>query len=472
MAIASCGDESSPDEAVWGSEATRFFDELSARYDENDFYGILDFYESTAFIEQWRGDVRGGLLIPNLLIWDSNNLRRQLGAVHLGSAGALNLVQWRDSGQYSAVVATIGNGRISRETVFDLSYSLQRSLRATEGTLSEYTDLYTSYEAAWTGGDPEAVQALYASDAMVVDALSGVVAVSHDSILDSASPGRIAARGVALLVDDDSSPVQALYLGPADYGVDPLRAVGIYETTDVDGCSHQMAVVWDIGDQVIVAEHRYHEVASFRRCLKDPPLGWWTGLGIPRPGDEVATGVIVSPEGREIEVRNGGPLLERALHDGMSRFAVVGLEEPQFDAVTFEPTRKCVDRSGRVIQSDGVRVLYVCLFENDICFAQPVCEEPRRHIRAIFAHELAHAWMIDHVDTSTEVRLLEFAGRTSWDDDALPWPDRGVEYGAETMAWGLLADPPPMVRIGNPSCEELSESFRILTGLEPPHGQC
>jgi hypothetical protein len=44
-----------------------------------------------------------------------------------------------------------------------------------------------------------------------------------------------------------------------------------------------------------------------------------------------------------------------------------------------------------------------------------------------------------------------------------------VEFSAEVMAWGLLADPPRMARIGAPSCDVLLGAFRILTGANPAH---
>jgi hypothetical protein len=49
----------------------------------------------------------------------------------------------------------------------------------------------------------------------------------------------------------------------------------------------------------------------------------------------------------------------------------------------------------------------------------------------------------------------------------VPWADRGVEYAADVIAWGLIEEPIDMVRIGRPSCDELSAAFRLLTMVEP-----
>jgi hypothetical protein len=82
-------------------------------------------------------------------------------------------------------------------------------------------------------------------------------------------------------------------------------------------------------------------------------------------------------------------------------------------------------------------------------------------------HELAHAWMIDHVDDETVQELLVVSGRTTWDDQTVPWIDRGVEYAADVVAWGLLEEGLPMVRLGAPPCVELARAFAVITDSSP-----
>ncbi|MCZ6736407.1 MAG: hypothetical protein O7B77_00330 [Actinobacteria bacterium] len=88
------------------------------------------------------------------------------------------------------------------------------------------------------------------------------------------------------------------------------------------------------------------------------------------------------------------------------------------------------------------------------------------------AHELAHVWMLDHVDDETWAQVLERAGRRRWQDDTVPWSERGVEYSADVIAWGLLDDADPMVRIGNRTCDELTASFKLLTATDPLRADC
>jgi hypothetical protein len=42
-----------------------------------------------------------------------------------------------------------------------------------------------------------------------------------------------------------------------------------------------------------------------------------------------------------------------------------------------------------------------------------------------------------------------------------------VEYSADVIAWGLLDKQTRMARIGSPSCQDLIDAFRLLTGAEP-----
>ena len=140
------------------------------------------------------------------------------------------------------------------------------------------------------------------------------------------------------------------------------------------------------------------------------------------------------------------------------------------DAIAFQPSRKCVDRSGRLIQDDDGRVLYVCLFEIDVCPpALATCNLTSVSTRATFLHELAHAWILDHVDSAAQSAFLDLVGLEEWQDPSAPWADQGVEYAAEVVTWGLLDEPPSMVRIGGPPCELLTDAFELLTGRPPVH---
>jgi hypothetical protein len=84
-------------------------------------------------------------------------------------------------------------------------------------------------------------------------------------------------------------------------------------------------------------------------------------------------------------------------------------------------------------------------------------------------HELAHAWLLDHAGDSTRAEVLVLSGREVWADESVPWVDRGGEYAAEVLAWGLADEVIGLERLGGPPCEQVAAVFQLLTGRMPPH---
>lgn len=468
VAIACGPTEALQDPLPWGEEAASYFDELAVAYVANDYYGVLDFYTSDAYQERWRGAVRGGALVRDLLVWNSGDLGHEVIGTHLSPEGALNLIEWESAGGLSVVVSTIENGVITGETVYDHGAWLDAGLRSSPDVVSGYEALYRRYAEAWTDSRADDLRSIYSDEAVLRETLGGDAGRGVDSLIESGSSlERVDGIELSETVNTVGLSGPGIFLGPADYGIDPGRAVAIYNVTDGSDCSRQMAVVWQVSDGQIIDETRYEEVESFARCnLETLPDGWWTGLGLPPPSDEVVTGVVLTEQGHELEVRNGTPLLEELLLAGLDRFGRAGLDEPRFDSVIFEPSRRCEQRSGRLIQDEFSRELFLCLFDTDLCPGRSNCTAPTLGVRSAVLHELAHAWIIDYVGATIRDQLLASTGREVWQDDGVPWPERGVEYAAEVITWGLLEETSPMVRIGRPSCEELTASFELLTGAD------
>jgi hypothetical protein len=468
LALAACVSSDGADEsAPWGSEPARYFDELSVAYTDSDFYGVLDFYAPSAEVEKWRGAVEGGARVSDLLRTNSGDLGHELEALHLGGDGALTLVLRPRSGDQEAIVSTIDQGLIAREVVFDLAASLGRSLRASPDVISTYEGLYEAFAEAWSSESADHRARLYAADASLHDGLSRVEVSGGEAIVGLSTPGSWSTV-VNPAGGEASAEGPSVYLGPRDYAQDPQRAVGVYEVTDSAGCTRQVAVYWILEAELIVEEHRYSEVESFRRCAVGRlPVGWWTDLALPEPSDRVVTGVVRTAAGQEIAIHNGTARLEEFVQYGLDRFAAADLDEPLLDTVTFEPSRSCVDRSGRVLGDDASRDLFLCMYESDLCPASSSCPMPTLSARVALLHELGHVWMLDRVGDETQRRLLAVSGRETWGSQDVPWADRGVEYGAELFAWGLLDQAIPMVRFGAPPCQELTTAFQLLTGAAP-----
>ncbi len=431
----------------------------------DDFYGTLDFYASSATIDMSRAELSGEVAVSDRLRWNSRDLNHDVLAVHLDTTGALNLVRWTSNDEPGVVVSSVDEGIISHQTVYDLGGVLARGLRARPGTVSQYEDFYAAYGEAVTNASADDVARLYATDALVRDSLLGIEAIGIEAIITQRSRGMwkdIVATRVGETQD------AAIYLGPADYGQDPNRAVGVYLATDNDGCIHQVAVLWVIEDGLIVAERWFHEIDSFFTCMpENTPSGWWTGQTLPLPRESILTGLLHTSNDQDIPLYNGTERLGLLIDSAILRFTDAGMSEPRVGSVTFEPSRSCARRTGRVIHADGQRKVFICIFESDLCPNSEECDLPSSSVRFAVLHELGHTWILDRVTSETETRLLELSDRETWQGTDVPWADRGVEYAADVIAWGLIEGAIEMVRIGNPSCETLSAAFRLLTAVDP-----
>ena len=457
---AACDEAETPaSEPAWGSEAVDYFGALAEALTEDDFYGVLDFFEPTAAVEDRTSRSRGAVQpVTNLLLGNRADLARELLEVHLGPSDAVAVVRWPDSGDVGAVVTTTHDGLIAGEVVFLDADSLLTSLRAAPETVARYETLYRSYAAAWESGDPDGIAGLYAEEATVRRTIFGDDAALWATVH---SPG-----------DGDAS-VPMLFLDPLRYGDDSQRAIGLYEVTSPGGCSFGVAIRWDFSGDLIVREDRYVEVASTRLCDQGGlPEGWWSGLVLPGPRDLVVTGTIAGASGVPIAVHNGTPDLDAVVEWGLERFRGAGLAEPRVDSVTFEPTRMCEGVFGRVVEEpDGERRLFLCIDGSELCSEQGQCGPVALNIKMGVLHELGHAWMLDHTDSEVRTELLHHSGRSVWSDEGAAWLERGVEYAAEVLAWGLVDEPVVLVRLADPPCRELAIAFEILTGSVPQPAQ-
>ena len=470
----------STDDVGWGSEALIFVEALSDAYSREDFYDTLDFYSPNAEIEVLKGNFDGGPVVDLLSIGPI--LGREMLQLHLGSTEAVALIHWPRTGRYGASLIELENGVISHEIVATDAASTGTMLQVRADVVDWFRDLYREYGRAWTTGDRVDVARLYAVDAVVTEPLIGISLVGAHAIAESATESSVSWRPMTISEltgqepgeEDDRDAVDALFLAVTEFGKDPELAIGVYAVDQVDGCVVRMAVSWHIEKDSIATERRYPEVESLRSCNDgELPNGWWTGLGLPVARENIATGVVDGPSG-DIEIRNGEPALAELVSWGLKRFSEAGLPQPDVDSITFEPTRQCAGVAGKVIDTGGRRDLFLCVDQDDLFGSCPECGVPLLSARLGMLHELGHAWMLDHVDSADEERILKLSGRQVWADLSVPWRDRGVEYSAEVIAWGLLDSRVRLIRVGDPPCEELRRSFEALTGASPlpPNRDC
>ncbi len=89
-------------------------------------------------------------------------------------------------------------------------------------------------------------------------------------------------------------------------------------------------------------------------------------------------------------------------------------------------------------------------------------------LRRTVIHELAHAWLFDHVGKLREAAFDAVRGLRAWDSTRLPWDRRGVEQAAEVMTWGVMRPPSFVLMLTNDDRDALVAAYRTLVGAVPP----
>jgi hypothetical protein len=348
-------------------------------------------------------------------------------------------------------------------------------------------DLLGGYVTAWASGQPHAIGALYASDAIVVDSLAAVTASGRAAI--AALAGRPAARGglpAASLPDLPAGGDPAYYgAAPAAYsngafGEATTDAIVLF--LDVAGdCPGRVAVQLRLdASRRIVREERFHRVDALRRCLPEDqrPHGWWEAIALPQVEPIQRTASI--PVGvQKVTIWNGTGRHDGLLRWALQRFADAGLPPRLPRSVAFLPQVPDPWRAYGFLTGSNAPDIGVPVPDPRTC-AEPACSWSPAAKHAML-HELAHLWLTPTPYLGLAQRVP--AGRTGrdwaaaqglvWDDPELAWEQRAGERAAEILAWGLMDQPDRVdTRLGDPSCAELAQDFRTLTHTTPDPRAC
>ncbi len=176
--------------------------------------------------------------------------------------------------------------------------------------------------------------------------------------------------------------------------------------------------------------------------------------------------LYLTPGGSEVRIVNGSEDLVSLLDWSYGRFQQARMPEPFVEMVTFDSElSKCESLAGW-IRRNGEVSINVCLQADRICkevngvvFTSPG--------KLCLLHELAHAWLFENLSEQSKADFMAHASVEVWNDSEVPWHRRGVEYAADTLAWGLMDRQLRMVRLSEPNYAHLQEGFLLLTGAEP-----
>jgi hypothetical protein len=304
---------------------------------------------------------------------------------------------------------------------------------------------------------------------VVTDSIAGITARGAQQIVEVAdSPAT--AGGLAATVIDQLPD----YRGPAIFAAGrplddvPFDTIALLMTVGAKGsCPHRVATVLHLGrDGLIQAEERLHRIDDLQRCSSDGalPPGWWDSAVVPDPVLVERTGTLTVGD-LEIEVYNGTPGLERLILWSFDQFQTHGLGTPQVRRVTFhnDQVDRCEGVTGLIL-GDAVTL---CLDSAAAC-RDPDCTRWQTWAKKTALHELAHAWMDEHLTPEAIAQFQNATGMPTWSDAEHAWGQRGVELAAETIAWAT-ADHPVQVnpKLEPHTCDELARYYQILTGRPP-----
>lgn len=367
---------------------------------------------------------------------------------------------------YFTALEIDANGMIAHES--ELEYAWEWSFRE-DSTYTAIRAVADAYLRGLASSDPSAIRPIYAPNAALVDSMQLVELTGVAAIGRHAEDHPLTAS-----MDEDADAVSFRFLHDSWVRPDELLVLIPYSWVDGSGCRGHAAAALHVSSGLIVQERRYHAIDSVRRCW-DPdqrPDGWWTGLRPPAPFDDVVTGTVRA-EGQLIEIHNGSPALERLVRWAVQRFEA-HLSPLSLQSVTFEQgmeAPQCTDdRTGITVDVGGSTQVYICLAEDDAC-AGDGCTTFQASARLLLLHELAHTWMLRHVDEAAQRSFMDHMGVAEWSSLEVAWHDRGVEQAAQVIAWGLMDEPIELSRLDH-TCEELADAYRLLTGGDPPREAC
>jgi hypothetical protein len=398
--------------------------------------------------------------------------RAPTGPLYLSGAAALTtetVTPERDSEPYElAVHSTMGPAGAVTEMIAASVVSWRTHFPRDERTATALA-LANTYAWGWSQGDAESVPAMYQPDAVVTDSLAGITARGTSRIAELAdAPAPAGGLGTAVIDQLPDFRGPAVHAAGRPFTDDPFDTIVVLMTVGApDSCPHRVATVLQLGpDGLIQAEERFHRIDDLQRCSADGalPPGWWDSAVVPDPVPVERTGTLAVDD-LEIEVYNGTPGLQDLITWSFAQFRVHGLGTPQVRRVTFHnnQTDRCEEVVGLIL-GDAV----ILCFDSAASCQDQGCTTWKPWAKQTTLHELAHAWMVEHLTPEVIDQFKTATAMPTWSSSEHPWGQRGVELAAETIAWAT-SDQPVQVnpKLGSHTCDELARYYQILTGRPP-----
>lgn len=461
-------------EAPWGEEAVAWLDALEAAA-ENGSEHLESFFDPGLVWEDRIGDV----LVHGAESWFGDRAEEELAEYFLPRGGARYFVSADELLRQQLVrfeqmpVSWLDRMEIRpdgiRRWIRSGSLDGGRWYQPRRSDYDGYDELADRYLALWNGSQDVDGASVYHPEATVSDTLLGESMSGVHAIDRSVGSGSWPVLGRMSILDLPDGAGRAVHAAPSDSGgMGPEEVRLLVEVDDGTGCPGLMAVALGLDGDRVDWELRYHDIESIRRCNDPTALqpGWWEGREIPASVFRERTGTITYG-GLTIEVWNGTPDLEAFAELGLARFAEAGLPTPRVASITFIRARTaCYEVGGTARWSERGADITLCRTTDDICLDETCRTWAPRH-RQLLLHELAHPWLDEHADETVRAEFLDLVELPRWSDPSDRWDERGVEWAADAIAYGLMDDPVEIAPELATTCDERLAGFRVLTGAEP-----
>ncbi len=475
----------------WAAEAEAWFAGLDAAFEEqalkHAYYYAPDAVDDSRMLaERFYAEGRWPVMRLQSTPYAYENL---FGTLYLSRDGAArsHIMVVDQGGRFESVRVLLSYFEIGEDGIERHTHLAHTELDSTirhgqDQAVALAGDVTAAYLAAWADGGPDLIEDLYAAEAVVVDDLRGLSARGRDEVaaLAAASAPIVAQANTEVvppwvleLAPEVAPEVPAVFLKfDLDRAQSPTEVWLLVRSQD--RCPGSSVVALGLDDQQrVMSERRFAAPASVRDCAdpEDLPSGWWTDRELPLPFGERVTGTLETAAGT-VEIRNGWPPADASVAWAFGRFEAAGLPTPVVSSIAFDPFDPLCQEFPSYAERDGRTTDILICFDSARIGEPPEQDADDRPAYlpsrgTLLLHELGHAWLVNNTDDGVRQEFMDWVGVGHWNDKEEPWSERGMEWAAETLAYGLQGIPGTSQPVGAPDCAILAEGFRILTGEEP-----
>ena len=149
-----------------------------------------------------------------------------------------------------------------------------------------------------------------------------------------------------------------------------------------------------------------------------------------------------------VDVSGGDADDHRRLDEALQRFSDELLELPDLAVIFYDDEVECAGHEGLFQKSHTPWRILICT-----------------NLECVPTHELAHAWEAANLDDDDRAHYMARRGLAGWNDQSLPWIERGIEDAAFNLQQNLTVSNPA---IDSAVWQERVQAYELLTGRSSP----